>query len=194
MSDSDRIRWNERYSERGEMNREPDSYLVSLDPILPRCGRALDVAGGCGRHAIWLAARGLEVTVADVSEVGLERAEASARDAGVMIHTLATDLTSESLPEGPWDVIVDFFYLQRSLFAGFVRALAPGGYLVFAQPTMTNLQRHPQPGSRFLLQDGELPELIANLATPGLHVIDYREGWTAEGQHEARLLAQRPTE
>jgi tellurite methyltransferase len=64
--------------------------------------------------------------------------------------------------------------------------LAPDGLLVFAQPTRSNLQRHPHPSARFLLEDGELPRLLQ-----GLEVVSYSEGWTDEGRHEARLVASR---
>jgi tellurite methyltransferase len=66
----------------------------------------------------------------------------------------------------------------------FSQVLAPGGLLVFAQPTRSNLQRNPHPSARFLLEDGELPQLLR-----GLKVISYTEGWTEEGRHEARLVA-----
>jgi SAM-dependent methyltransferase len=192
MSENERIRWNARYRERGLSTVEPASFLLSLDPLLPRQGRALDVAGGAGRHAIWLATRGLDVTLVDISEVGVALAAAQAAEVGVSLHTIVSDLESNPLPAGPWHVIVDFHYLYRPLFAHFARELAPGGYLVFCQPTMSNLQRHSRPGADFLLGDGELPGLISDLEAPGLEIIDYREGWLSEGRHEACLVARRP--
>jgi tellurite methyltransferase len=71
MPESDRERWNARYREEAAIP-PPSPFLVGLDALLPRTGRALDVAGGPGRHALWLARRGLDVTLADVSDVALE--------------------------------------------------------------------------------------------------------------------------
>lgn len=50
----DREKWNARYREEGPPS-PPSPFLVGLDDLLPRRGRALDVAGGTGRHALWLA-------------------------------------------------------------------------------------------------------------------------------------------
>ncbi|HEX9052362.1 MAG TPA: methyltransferase domain-containing protein, partial [Anaeromyxobacter sp.] len=81
MGEGDRERWNARYAEEAE-TPAPSPFLLSLDDVLPRRGRALDVAGGSGRNALWLARRGLDVTLADVSDVALARAARAARDAG----------------------------------------------------------------------------------------------------------------
>ena len=189
MSSQDRIKWNARYGDSGGIRREPSPFVVSLDHALPVQGRALDLAGGSGRHAIWLARRGLDVTVVDISDEGLALAAAGAREAGVALHTVAADLEEEPLPAGPWHVILDFHFLQRSLFPQIVSGLAPGGILVFVQPTLTNLQRHEQPGADYLLENGELPRLLAEL---DIEILDYEEGWTGEGRHEARLVARRP--
>lgn len=189
MSDADRERWDARYREEGPCARAPSALVTELDALLPRRGRALDVAGGAGRHAVWLARRGLEVTLVDVSPVGVDLARRAASEAGVPLDARALNLEREPLPPGPWDLILDFHYLQRSLFPAFARALAPGGLLVFVQPTRRNLERHPRPGPAHLLDEGELARLAADLP---LEVLRLDEGWLAEGRHEARLVARRP--
>jgi tellurite methyltransferase len=183
----DRDRWNARHADERDA-QPPSPFLVSLDPVLPRTGRALDVAGGAGRHALWLARRGLAVTLADVSDVALARAAQEARASGVSLETLEYDLEASPLPAGPWDVILCFYFLHRPLFAAMARALAPGGWLVFAHATRRNLERHPRPGPRHVLEDGELPSLVAGL---GLETVRYDEGWLESGRHEARLVARR---
>lgn len=189
MSQADREKWDARYREGWPEGAEPSPWLVSLDPILPRVGRALDLAGGAGRHAVWLARRGLHVLVADVSEVGLGLARATAGRAGVLVETRAIDLEAEPLPEGPWDVVLSFHFLRRELFAQLPGVMAPGGLLVFDHQTRSNLERHPRPPAAFLLDDGELPSLVA---PTGLEVVRYEEGWLDEGRHEARMIARKP--
>jgi SAM-dependent methyltransferase len=184
MSDLERERWDERYRE-GAGASEPSPFLRSLDDLLPSAGRGLDLAGGRGRHAIWLARRGLDVTLADISEVGLELAREAAEREGVRIRTVAVDLETEPAPAGPWDLVVSFHYLHRPLFEAFPRLLAGNGLLVFCQPTRRNLERHRRPGARFLLEEGELPGLLR-----GLEVLRYEEGWLEEGRHEARVVAR----
>jgi tellurite methyltransferase len=186
MSAEDRDKWNRRYREQGRYAERPAPFLLSLDSELPRSGRALDVAGGNGRHAIWLAERGLDVTLADVSEAGLELARRDAATAGVSLSTAVVDLETEPLPAGPWDLIVDFHFLRRELFPQYLRALAPGGMLVFCHQTMKNLERHAKPPRGFLLEDGELPSLLA-----GFDIVRYDERWQDEGRHEARAIARR---
>lgn len=160
---------------------------MGLDGVLPRRGRAIDVGGGTGRHALWLARRGLEVTLADVSDVALGIAADAARREGLPLRTLQIDLEAAPLPSGPWDVVVCTYFLHRPLFDAFPAALAPGGWLVFAHATRTNLERNPRPGPTHLLEDGEIRTLVR-----GLEVVRCEEGWFEEGRHEARLVARRP--
>ncbi len=186
MSEEDRQRWNLRYREQtGAL--EPSGFLKSLEARLPRVGRALDVAGGPGHDALWLAGRGLDVTLVDVSDVALERAALAAREAGLPLRTQRVDLEAEPLPPGPFALVLCLNFLWRPLFSAFPGVLAPGGLLVFAQPTRSNLQRNAHPSARFLLEDGELPGLVR-----GLEIISCSEGWTEQGRHEARLVARAP--
>jgi tellurite methyltransferase len=184
VSESDREKWNERFREQRKLS-SPSPFLLELDGILPRRGRALDVAGGAGRHAIWLARRGLEVTLVDISDVALDIARREAAASGVALSTAQADLDETPLPSGPWDVILCFNYLQRSLFPEFARALAPGALLVIEHPTRSNLARNPHPPAHRLLEDHELRALVG-----GLEVVQYDEGWFETGRHEAHLVAR----
>jgi tellurite methyltransferase len=188
MSTEDREKWDARYRER-EAPAAPSSFLVGLDALLPRRGRALDVAGGAGRNALWLARRGLTVTLADVSGVALAQASRAAREEGLSLATVQVDLEAAPFPEGPWDVIVCTYYLHRPLFAAFPAALAPGGWLAFAHATRKNLERHPRPGSAYVLEEHELETLVSGLEE--LEIVQLAEGWFEEGRHEARLVARK---
>jgi tellurite methyltransferase len=191
MSAEERAKWNARYQEhsqaQGHAAREPSRFLAAVSDLLPRRGRVIDVGGGSGRNAIWLARRGLDVTIVDISAVGLALASDAARAASVSIRTVCADLETESLPEGPWDVIVAVHFLLRSLLPSFGAALVPGGSLVFAQPTMANLKYHDRPSRSYLLENHELLGLVA-----GLEPVLYREGWNEDGRYEAELVARRP--
>ena len=145
----------------------------------------MDLAGGAGRNAIWLARRGLDVCVADVSDVAIQFVEARAAKAGIAIAAQRLDLESDSFPSGPWDLIVSVHFLWRPLFDIFPAVLAPGGTFVCIHPTRSNLQRHAKPSVQYLLEDGELPGLVKDL-----NVVHYEEGWLAEGRHEAVLVAR----
>jgi len=194
VSQDDRDRWDARYRQ-GDFPTEPSAVLVAIEALLPRRGRALDLGGGAGRHAIWLARRGLEVTLADVSAVALERAREAAARAGVAVRAVAADLEAAAglpapvLAASPFDVVVAFHYLPApSLFAALPAALAPGGVFILVQPTRRNLERHERPPARFLLDEGEARRLLP----PGLEVVSDDEGWLEDGRHEARVVARRP--
>jgi 2-polyprenyl-3-methyl-5-hydroxy-6-metoxy-1,4-benzoquinol methylase len=186
MSEFDRQKWNARYLEGRHASEEPSVLLTSAEAFLPRSGKALDLAGGGGRHAIWLAKRGLDVTLADVSDEGLKLAERRAAEHPVSLRLVQVDLESDPMPAGPWNLIVLLHYLHRPLFAKIPLALARGGILFFVQPTVRNLERHEKPPRPFLLDEGEAPRLIH-----GLEILRYEEDWLAEGRHDALVIARR---
>jgi len=181
---NDRERWNKKYSLGSHTATGPSQTVLDLEPHLPRTGRAFEIAGGAGRHAIWLAQRGLNVTLADVSDVGLQIARDRAHAADCELNFLQIDLQVQPFPPGPWDLILSVHFLWRPLLAQAAGALVKGGKLVVIQPTLTNLQRHEKPPAPFLLRDGELPTLV-----PDLNVEHYQEGWLSEGRHEAVFVA-----
>ena len=187
MSEVDRQKWDAKYKNSDTAALVPSHVVTSVSHLLPETGDALDVAGGSGRHAIWLAQRGLNVTLADVSEVGLGIAKRHAEKAGVRLHTLQVDFDNDPFPAGPWDLIVSVCFFARELFEDFHAALKPGGTLLVVQPTKSNLQRHEKPPEWFLLDDGELQSLVG-----GLQVVQYEEGWLADGRHDALLIARKP--
>ena len=179
-------RWERRYLDRPAPDA-PSAFAVDdLAPFLPGPGRALDLAGGAGRHAIWLASMGWDVTLVDVSPAALAIAASRSARAGVSLETLQTDLTISDPPDGPWDLILIVHYLHRPLFAAAADRLASGGLLAFSVATVRNLERRERPPLPFLLDEGEAPSLV-----DGLDVLLYEEGWSTEGRHEARLVARK---
>ena len=124
--------WNARYAERGLVwGAGPNRFLVAeAEPLEP--GRALDVACGEGRNAIWLAERGWRATGVDFSEVAVDKARALAADRGVEAEWLAADLLEWEPPRAAFDLVL-VFYLQlvREQLEPVLRraaaAVAPGG-------------------------------------------------------------------
>jgi len=187
MSQIEREHWDQRYAAEGARSTEPATFLLEVAPQLPPESRLLDVGGGSGRNAIWLARQGHEVTIADISETGLAIAATAAEAAGVTIRTVCGDLDASSLPQGPWDVIVVFHFMKRDLFPRFLEVLKPGGLLVFCQATVRNLERHDRPPRPYLLAEGEGWDLL-----DGFELLVAREGWSAEDRHEFETLARAP--
>ncbi len=152
--------------------RGPASFLVEQRHLLPRGGKALDVAMGTGRNALYLASLGYEVTGVDVSGVAVERCRQEAARRGLGIEAVQADLESYGLAPAAYDIVINFYYLQRDLAPQIEGALRPGGVLVFE--SFTREQRQfgwgPQ-NDEFLLRPGELREMFV-----GLEVLAYREG------------------
>ena len=186
-SGQERERWNQKYRDasgaRAIGATAPDPFLPLafsefVLPLFPNGGTALDLAGGTGRHAIWLAKQGWEVTLIDISETGVEQAQQNAGPLSSRIHFVVDDLTRieawQTRFEAGFEVVMTFFYLERKIFPQIVRAIRPGGLLIYKTPT--SAQAKLDGGSRgpknpaYLLEPGELLQL-AN----GLRVLHYRE-------------------
>lgn len=187
MSNAEREHWNLRYETEGPRTTEPAAFLLEVAPHLSPESRILDVGGGNGRNAIWLARQGHEVVIADISEAGLALAGEAAEVAGVEVGTILMDFDTDAMPHGPWDVIVDFHFIKRHLFPVFLQTIRPGGFLVFCRATVRNLERNERPPRPYLLAEGEGWDLLADF-----ELVIAREGWSVEGRHEFEALARVP--
>lgn len=119
--------WNERYRS-GERNAGPPAPLLIEAAAGLRAGRALDLACGAGRNALWLAAYGWDVVAVDGAEAAIDilRAANPAIDARVL------DLERTQLPfaDASFDLICIINFLYRPLFTDARRLVRPGGMVV----------------------------------------------------------------
>ena len=127
--------WDRRYSDSARgFSAEPIPLLVELaSPLV--AGRALDLASGAGRNALWLARRGWRVTAVDFSRVGLERAATHAAEAGLELDRVHADLYDYRPPAGAFDlVLIVYMHPQpakrEAVLASAAEAVAPGGHLL----------------------------------------------------------------
>jgi SAM-dependent methyltransferase len=197
MENDEKSRWNKRFKEGAETLRQPEPLLVSAyDRFLAhrKPGLALDVAGGAGRHALWLMRRGWRVKLIDVSEVAIAQAQHNARaypQAAVIgslkaLTTEVVDLAAATdLGIERYDLIVVFYYLQRELFPALIAALKAGGILIYQTFLVEQADRAGGPRNPvYLLQPGELPQ-----AFRALRILHYREN--RDGNATAELVAQK---
>ena len=178
--DDERRRWNQKYREAPEAWLVPDPFLERafsqyILPLFPHGGRALDLAGGAGRHAIWLAKQGWKVTLIDISETGVEQARQNAGPLASHIRRVVEDLSGfkASLTEFEvaFEVVMAFFYLQREIFSEIVQAVRPGGLLVYKTYTLAQAKLAGGPKNpAHLLEPGELLQMAS-----GLRVLHYQE-------------------
>lgn len=104
-------------------------------------GRALDLGAGEGRHSVWLAALGWQVTAVDFSAVGIERARQGAQEVGVEVDWVVDDVRTWQPPSGAtFDlVLVSYLHLDDDVLARARGWLAPGGALVVIGHALRNL-------------------------------------------------------
>jgi len=169
---TDRQRWNAIFLAGEGQLIEPDRLVAEVCPNL-KPGRALDLAGGAGRHALWLATNRWDVTLADVSDEGLAIAGKRAQEGGLVL-TLRRESAAETLAwataSHPFDLIVVVWCLLRDEFPALPWALAPGGTLVYKTYTSEHIRYTEGHSLRTALHPGEL-----HTAFPGLATVLYRE-------------------
>jgi len=136
--------WDERYRSRDLVwGVEPNRFLAEEAADLPP-GRALDLACGEGRNALWLAGRGWQVTGADFSGVAIDRARSLAAERGLEVDWVEADVVGWEPPPEVFDLVI-LFYLhlpaaqRRQVMSHAEAALAPGGTLLVVGHDSTNI-------------------------------------------------------
>ena len=139
----DREEWNERYgTDELVWRAEPNRFLVEeVERLTP--GRALDLACGEGRNAVWLASQGWRVVGMDFSSAGLAKGRRMADERGVEVTWVEADAVSWIPPRSGFDLVV-LMYLQlpydqrRAALGHAAAALAPRGVLLVVGHDATN--------------------------------------------------------
>jgi len=165
--------WDRRWRERAlERRLEPAGLLVAETAEL-QPGRALDLACGAGRNAVWLAERGWRVTAVDFSAVALRMARELAAERGVEVEWVHADLRTYEPLRGVFDlVLVLYLHLpaieRRLVLARAAAAVAPGGTFLLLGHDLANLDTGaPGPSDPAVLYT---PDDIAR-ELPGLRIV-----------------------
>ncbi len=150
-------RWNQRYREGCHGSEDPDPLVVKFASTLEP-GRALDVACGLGRHAIWLAEHGWQVTAVDYSDVAIETLRKRSAERGVPMDARLADLERHDFVIEPqsFDLIVVCNYLQRDLFPAIKAGLRADGLIVAAISMLDDAPGLKPMNPAYLLSSGEL--------------------------------------
>jgi SAM-dependent methyltransferase len=187
-AEEDRRRWDSIFN-RGTYvyGKQPAPFVRESIDKLP-LGRALDIAMGEGRNAVYLAKKGFLVDAVDISDVGIRKAKRLARENHVVLTTINADLNTYQIRPDFYEVIINIDFLLRPLVAQIKRGLKRGGVVVFQNHTEDQLKN---PGGAqipkdYLLKKGELKELFKDF-----EIISYQE--TNDGKDaNASLIARKP--
>ncbi|HUR80463.1 MAG TPA: class I SAM-dependent methyltransferase [Thermoanaerobaculia bacterium] len=158
--------WNERYRSREEIASDPASLLVDAARDL-KPGRALDLACGAGRNALWLASRGWDVVAIDGAEEAIRILREHDADVDARVMNLE-DETPLPFAAESFDLVCILYYLHRPLFAEAKRMVKRGGTVVCAvKMTGTHrgepgeLAQHFEDFEVLRSSEGEIAEIVA---------------------------------
>lgn len=182
--------WNKVWQERGRTPLKFDPWLQRALPLLPP-GRVLDIACGRGRNALPMAERGYAVTALDASPQGLDLLAEEARERQLTITTLQQDLEKNlQLPAEYFDVVLQFFYLQRSLFDSLRTAVRPGGVAVVRTFSRAGNFADGPGNPDYVLEVGELLSVFR-----GWEILLHEEGLdkAERGGGLAGIVARKPS-
>lgn len=181
MSKQDRNKWNQRYAESSYHKNNPVTLVEDWLPGIP-VGRALDVACGAGRNAIFLAQAGYQVDAIDISPVGLSLARKNAENLGLSINWIEQDLDQAYPFDTAYDLIIVMWYVNLELITRLCDCLAPGGYLICEEHLITDQEVIGPTSLNYRVAPGELREAVS-----GVGVLLYEESieMNAEGDQVA---------
>ena len=151
---TDKEKWDNRYAD-SSTERGPASLLVENAHLLPG-GKALDAAMGTGNNAFFLAGRGYEVTGVDISTVAVTRVRERAEENGLLIQAVEADLGHFPIGEDAYDLVVNFYYLDRSLIPKLKKGLKKNGIIFFETYTTEQRQFGGPSNPDYLLKPNEL--------------------------------------
>jgi SAM-dependent methyltransferase len=162
--------------------------LVMNTALGLRPGKALDLACGAGRSAIWLADRGWEVTAVDGAPSAIEILQARTRERSLKIEAVVADLEKDEFEIEPsrWDLVLMCYYLQRNLFEPAKRGVVPGGVLI----AIVHMNEPGEADGPFRLRPGQLEKYFA-----GWEILHLREGKADDPAHRravAEIVARKP--
>lgn len=160
----DRLKWNRRYH--NETYPTGPSALVEKYAPLARGKRALDIAAGNGRNALFLADQGFVVDAIDIADAGL--ALFSGKHPNV--NPICADLDHFDICANRYDLIVNIKFLKRRLFPFILAGLAPGGLLIFQALLQLSPGDHTRDHADYYLRSNELLHAFLTL-----NILLYRE-------------------
>lgn len=188
--EADRRKWNKRYNTKEYIyGKKPLMFLEENIDILTK-GKALVLAMGEGRNAVFLAGNGFDVDGCDVSEIAIEKSNLLAKENNVKINAFVADLEDYEIATNKYDLITCFYYTQRDLIPHIKNGLKKGGFVIFETYSIDQLEHGPDaPGPKnpdYLLNHNELLDLFRDF-----RVLYYREGRTTPNKSVVNMIAQK---
>jgi SAM-dependent methyltransferase len=182
---NDRKRWNEKYL--GETYPVDPSPIVKKFYKLAPGGKALDIAAGTGRNAMFLAEKGFQVEAVDISDEGLKRIPKR----HLNLHPVCIDVDTFDIPSDRYHLILNIRFLSRRLFPQIREGLVSGGVLIVETYLEAPGRESGSPVCRdYLLKENELLHAFRSLRI--VFYQERRQRRQSEFRHFASLVALKP--
>lgn len=157
---SDKHRWNEIYIK--ENFPEKPSQIVKDFYHLAQKGKALDLACGAGRNAIFLQKKGFDVDAVDISDVAISKLKKK----NSKINSFTADLDTFEIPQNQYDLILNINFLNRNLIPKIKDGLKKEGVVIFETFVLNKEAKTKD----FYLRENELLRLFIDF-----YIIYYEE-------------------
>jgi SAM-dependent methyltransferase len=162
--------WDLKYEQGLPSLESPDPFFVSaFDQFVagrfPNGGTVLDLAGGVGRHALWLAKKNWQVTVVDISEVAIHKLGKKARQLDLALSLLALDASEYNFETASFDLIVMFYHFDRDICPRMLSALKPDGFLICKSSLSWDSYDGTAPANIRPLEKNEILLMLSELKT-----------------------------
>lgn len=160
--------WDKKFSSRNYVyGKTPAKFIAENYSYIPFGASILDMGMGEGRNAVFLAQKGYKVTGIDISSVAVQKAIALSKEFGVQINTVVASLNKHKIPEGTFDAIICFYYVDRSLIEKMKTWLKPGGMIIFEAYTTEQIKNDKKASLEnplhYYLKPQELPKLFSEM-------------------------------
>ncbi len=151
--------------------------------------RALDIACGTGRDAVYLALCGFNVEGWDILPDALERCDELAARNNVTVRTVRRDVEADGpiIESNRYDLIACVNFLHRPLMPQLAAAVRPGGIIAYETFVEPQRERFGKPSrDTHVLRAGELPTWFT-----GWEILANREGLSGSRRYAAGLIARK---
>ncbi len=148
--------WEEHYLEPERSELQPPDTLLTENRKLLTGGTALDIAMGSGRNALFLAECGYQVTGIDRAESAVQLTQQTAHKRGLTLETITADMLDVDLGTDRFDLISNFYFLERELIPRIKKSLKPEGLVFFETFTSLGISRDDPRYRKFLIDPNEL--------------------------------------
>ena len=197
-SESVKARWDERYDRKMYIyGKEPAAFLKHKIGGLKK-GKALVLAMGEGRNAVYLAQNGFDVTGVDISDIAIEKCNKLAEERNTTVNAVVADLTNYDMGEAQFDLVTKFYYYEPSIFPRIIDTLKPGGMFILEQFSIDHLKyretsRFGPRNPGYLIKPNELLDHFKSLRILYYEdtVVELDEGMHKGTAAVIRLIAQK---